>query len=103
MSRLPAACLHTHLFRGARVLVDGLADPSGYARAPRPLELALRFSDDAPADAEVLVSPESGETVLAVGAYTTDAGTSLSSRTWLVGGVEARDAGVELTIGVRVG
>ncbi|UYM25266.1 hypothetical protein OIM90_07305 [Streptomyces sp. AD16] len=57
MSRLPAACLHTHLFRGARVLVDGLADPSGYARAPRPLELALRFSDDAPADAQVLVSP----------------------------------------------
>ena len=83
--------------------MDGLADPSGYARAPRPLELALRFSDDAPADAEVLVSPESGETVLAVGAYTTEAGTSLSSRTWLVGGVEARDAGVELTIGVRVG
>ncbi|MBL0775927.1 MULTISPECIES: hypothetical protein [Streptomyces] len=103
MSRLPAACLHTHLFRGARVLVDGVDDPSGYARAPRPLELALRFSDGAPADAEVLVSPESGETVLAVGAYTTEAGTFLSSRSWLVSGVAARDAGVELSIGVRVG
>ncbi|OWA16119.1 hypothetical protein B9W68_07480 [Streptomyces sp. CS227] len=103
MSRLPAACLHTHLFRGARVLVDGVDDSSGYARVPRPLELALRFSDGAPADAEVLVSPESGETVLVVGAYTTEAGTSLSSRTWLVSGVEARDARVGLRIGVRVG
>ncbi|MFD6828221.1 hypothetical protein CH313_12720 [Streptomyces sp. TSRI0384-2] len=103
MPRLCATCSHTHLFRGARVLVDGPADPPGYAASPGPLDLELRFSGASPTEAEVLVSPDSGETVLAVGTYTTEAGTTLSSRTWLVNEVAAWEAGVELKIGVRVG
>ncbi|MFD5027952.1 hypothetical protein [Streptomyces sp. NPDC058373] len=103
MPRLPATCPHTHLFRGARVLVEELPDPPGYATTPHPLDLALRFSDDSPADGEVLVSPTSGDMVLAVGTYTTEAGTTLPTRTWLISEVSPLETQVELKIGVRVG
>lgn len=98
---LPALCAHTHLFRGARVRVRGLADPVAWAAAPEPVGLELRFSDGETADAELLVG-EGGGAVLAVGAYVTAAGTSLGERSWLVGGVRPVGREAEVTLGARM-
>lgn len=97
----PADCDHTHLFPGARVRVNGLLDPEGFAAVPLPLELALRFSDASFTDAELLLAPADAPT-LTVAAYTTDAGTELPDRTWLVREFRVVDGQVEVVLGVQV-
>lgn len=97
----PAVCDHTHLFRGARVRVQGLADPAGYAARPLPLDLELVFSDGVVLTVEVLVSDGSGA-ALAVPAHTTEAGASLPERTWPIRGFDVRRSDVELALDVRV-
>ncbi|QEU77558.1 hypothetical protein [Streptomyces subrutilus] len=97
-----AVCGHTHLFPGARCRLRGLPDPHAFARAPRPVELELRFSDDVVAEARLRTEDRTGA-VLAVPAYTTGAGTSIGSRTWLVREFARTGDEVELTIGGHAG
>ncbi|RMI34523.1 hypothetical protein [Streptomyces triticirhizae] len=98
---LPAVCGHTHLFRGATVRVQGVADPAGFAARPRPLEVELVFSDGVVLTVELLVSDD-GSAVLSVPAYTTEAGAGLPQRTWPVREFTVRDADVELLLDARL-
>ena len=90
----PATCAHTHLFPGARCRVQGLPDARAFAAHPRPIEVDLRFSDGAGADAELRTDGESGP-VLAVPAYTTRAGTAIGPRSWTVRDVHPSPDGAE--------
>ncbi|MEV1008213.1 hypothetical protein [Streptomyces sp. NPDC049881] len=92
--RYDAVCAHTHLFNGARVRVQGLADPG------RATGLTLRFSDGATADAELLVAG-TGDASLAVGEYVTRAGTTLSRRVWQVRELTPEADGTGLRLGPR--
>ncbi|MEU6736717.1 hypothetical protein [Streptomyces physcomitrii] len=95
----PAVCAHTHLFPGGSCRLRELPDPEGFAAAPRPLGLALRFSDGVVvADAELLVA-EDGDTVLTVPAYTTGAGTPISERLWPVRKLLPDGEEVEVRVG----
>ena len=93
-----AVCSHTHLFPGARCRIQGLPDPSAFAADPWPLELELRLSDDVVTEAELRTVEPVGP-VLTVPAYTTDAGTPIDARTWLIREFTRRGGDVELTIG----
>ncbi|WP_399126574.1 hypothetical protein [Streptomyces sp. ITFR-6] len=95
-----AVCGHTHLFPGARCRVRGLPDPRAFAADPRPVDLALRFSDDVVTDAELRVEDPAG-VVLTVPAYTTVAGTPVDSHQWLIREVLGTGDEVELTVGSR--
>lgn len=95
-----ATCAHTHLFPGSRCQVLGLPDPTGFAAAPRPVGLLLRFSDDAEAEAELLVSPDSGA-VLVVSAHATRAGTRIGEHTWHVSGLNGAGEELEILLGGR--
>ncbi|MFF7329586.1 hypothetical protein [Streptomyces sp. NPDC008150] len=95
-----AVCAHTHLFPGSRCQVLGLPDPAGFAAAPAPVGLLLRFSDDVEAEAELLVSPDSGA-VLVVSAHTTRAGTRIGEHSWLVRSLSATGDAVEMLVGSR--
>nr|WP_130796663.1 hypothetical protein [Streptomyces otsuchiensis] len=96
----PAICAHTHLFPGSRCRVRELPDPQGFAAAPRPLGLDLRFSDGVVSEAELLVA-DSGDAVLTVAARTTAAGTGIDGQTWIVRSFERSGDEVELTLGSR--
>ncbi|MFJ8825144.1 hypothetical protein ACIREE_25605 [Streptomyces sp. NPDC102467] len=79
----PAECAHTHLFAGARCRIGDLPDPAGFGADPVPIGIALHFSDDVTAEAELLVS-DRGDLALAVAAHTTAAGTPMTGRVWNV-------------------
>ncbi|MDT0266470.1 hypothetical protein RM844_09185 [Streptomyces sp. DSM 44915] len=100
----PAVCGFSHLFRGARVRVQGLPDPAGYVAAPAPVSLELLFSDGVTLLAEVLVDA-GGAALLAVPAYTTEAGAAIAERRWPVrefAVVGEPVADVELTLDGRL-
>ncbi|MGW1839889.1 hypothetical protein [Streptomyces sp. NPDC002067] len=99
---LPALCAHTHLFPGARCRLLKVPDPEGFAGAPRPVGVALRFSDGAVAAAELEVA-EDGGAVLAVDAYVTAAGTRIAARLWSVRALRPDGDEVEVRIGDRLG
>ncbi|MER5951806.1 hypothetical protein ABT127_37790 [Streptomyces sp. NPDC001904] len=92
-----AVCGHTHLFRGARIRIRGLAAPGAFVAAPRAVDLVLRFADDVVADAELRPEGPAG-TELVVAAYTTAAGTPLDGRSWTVRAVERKGDEVELAV-----
>ncbi|MYT71999.1 hypothetical protein K377_06557 [Streptomyces sp. PsTaAH-137] len=92
-----AVCGHTHLFRGARCRIRGLADPGAFVTAPRPVDLVLRFADDVVADAGLRVDGPAGA-VLVVAGYTTAAGTSLDGRSWSVRELRCEGDEVELIV-----
>ncbi|MEV1026249.1 hypothetical protein [Streptomyces sp. NPDC050264] len=94
----PAECAHTHLFAGARCRIGELPDPVGFAAAPAPVGVTLRFSDDVTARAELLLS-ERGDLALAVEAYTTAAGTPMAERVWGVREVRPVADEVEVLLG----
>ncbi|NEB77180.1 hypothetical protein G3I40_18430 [Streptomyces sp. SID14478] len=97
----PADCAHTHLFAGARVLIQGLPDPAAFAAAPAPVGLALRLSDGVTVPAELLVA-DRGDVVLTVAAHTTAAGTPIGERAWQVRDIRvADDDAVEMSVGGR--
>ncbi|MEU9418009.1 hypothetical protein [Streptomyces sp. NPDC051000] len=93
-----AVCGHTHLFPGARCRLQGLSDPRAFAAQPWPVEVELRFSDDVVTEARLRTGEGAGP-VLAVPAYTTGAGASIGSRTWLVREFARTGDEVELTVG----
>ncbi|MEU8793461.1 hypothetical protein [Streptomyces sp. NPDC048643] len=95
-----AVCGHTHLFPGARCRVRGLSDPGAFAAEPSPVELALRFSDDVVAEAQVRTTGPAGP-VLSVPAHTTGAGTPIEGRTWVIREFVRTGDEVELTIGAH--
>lgn len=95
---LAARCSHTHLFPGARVLVEGVPDPAAFAVAPHPLTLALRFTDGVLTEADLVTDGAAG-TVLAVPAHTTDAGTAIPDHRWSVPYAAAEGDALRLTIG----
>jgi hypothetical protein len=97
---LPAVCAHTHLFAGARCRLRGLPDPVGFAAAPVPVGIALRFCDDVTAPAELLVA-DRGDLALSVAAHTTAAGTRMDERLWAVREVRPDGDEVEVVIGRR--
>ncbi|MFJ4716416.1 hypothetical protein [Streptomyces sp. NPDC088785] len=92
-----AVCGHTHLFRGARCRIRGLADPGAFAAAPRPADLLLRFADDVVVEAELRTDGPTGAE-LAVAGYTTAAGTSVDGRSWTVRAVDRTGDDVELIV-----
>ncbi|MEV0275691.1 hypothetical protein AB0I22_04805 [Streptomyces sp. NPDC050610] len=96
----PALCGHTHLFPDARCRLQGLPDPQGFAAAPWPIGVDLRFSDAVGADAELRTDDPAGP-LLAVPAYTTGAGTEIGQRTWIIREFSPKGNEVELTIGSR--
>ncbi|ALC19020.1 hypothetical protein ACH46N_05215 [Streptomyces pristinaespiralis] len=93
-----AVCDHTHLFPGARCRLQRLPDPRAFAADPQPIDVDLRFSDGVIADAELRTGGPAGP-VLTVPAYTTEAGTLIDGRAWLIRRFTSTEDEVELTIG----
>ncbi|MFE1166348.1 hypothetical protein [Nocardiopsis sp. NPDC058789] len=96
MSPTTAHAGYSHLFPGARVFVETTAEDIDRLSESFPLV----FSDGSRSTARVLGDGDSR--VLAVEGYTTERGTDLDERVWVIGAVESGPEGIGLTLGSRL-
>ncbi len=96
MSPTTAHAGYSHLFPGARVFVETPAEDL----AQLPESFPLGFSDGSRSTARVLRDGDSG--VLVVEGYSTEKGTRLDERVWVISAVESGPEGIGLTLGSRL-